>query len=212
MKANSSLAILFYEDALHSSYWWVEGNEDQARQILEKLEAIQEATCKPRLWDGFPEPGLTVIDVLPRDVLQDIANGEGVDLIANEQLNDFLIAAGASAYAELLENVLVKARESLPPTSPGIDGIYADWLENLIINQSDALDTIETDRPKNAPGPIVWVDADKRRFSFMASDALFRLVLLARAAGLSTPETEEAQAFCARYGNKLDALLTVQVG
>ncbi|WP_295401708.1 hypothetical protein [uncultured Thiocystis sp.] len=116
-------------------------------------------------------------------------------------------------HAERLESVLVKAREYLFPTSPGIDGIYADWLENLIINQSDALDTIETDRPKNAPGPIVWVDADKRRFSFMASDALFRLVLLARAAGLSTPETEEAQAFCARYGNKLDALLTtVQVG
>lgn len=115
-------------------------------------------------------------------------------------------------HAELLESVLVKARESLPPTSPGIDGIYADWLENLIINHADALDTVETDRPKNAPGPIVWVDADKRRFSFLASDALFRLVLLARAAGLSTPETEEAQAFCARYGNKLDALLTVQVG
>ncbi|MBK5963849.1 hypothetical protein CCR95_07050 [Thiocystis minor] len=116
-------------------------------------------------------------------------------------------------HTERLESVLAKAREYLFPTSPEIDGIYADWLENLIINQSDALDTIETDRPKNAPGPIVWVDADKRRFSFLASDALFRLVLLARAAGLSTPETEEAQAFCARYGNKLDALLTtVQVG
>ncbi|MBK5966765.1 hypothetical protein CCR95_22475 [Thiocystis minor] len=115
--------------------------------------------------------------------------------------------------AELLENVLVKARESLRSTSPVSDGIYADWLENLIINQMDVLDALASATPKNAPGPIVWVEADKRRFSFMASDALFRLVLLARAAGLSTPETEEAQAFCARYGNKLDAMLTtVQVG
>ncbi|MBK5962540.1 hypothetical protein CCR95_00030 [Thiocystis minor] len=115
---------------------------------------------------------------------------------------------------ELLENVLVKARESLVPIHPGSDeGIYADWLENLIINQPDALDALASATPKNAPGPIVWIEADKRRFSLMPSDALFRLVLLARAAGLSTPETEEAQAFCARYGNKLDALLTtVQVG
>jgi hypothetical protein len=121
--------------------------------------------------------------------------------------------APSADHAELLENVLVKARESLLPTSPVSDGIDADWLENLIINHTDALDALASATPKNAPAPIIWVEADKRRFSFMASDALFRLVLLARAAGLSTPETEEAQAFCARYGNKLDALLTtVQVG
>jgi hypothetical protein len=58
----------------------IEGDEPHARQRLEQLDAIQAATQPPRRWDGFPEPGFTLIDVLTLDTLQRMLSEDG-DLI-----------------------------------------------------------------------------------------------------------------------------------
>ncbi|MBK1720108.1 hypothetical protein [Thiocystis violacea] len=89
--ANQSLAILYYDDAQHSSYWRIEGDAAHARHLLSQLEAIQDATGEPKLWDGLPEPGFTVIDVLPLDTLQRMVSGPATDLMTADQLDGFLI-------------------------------------------------------------------------------------------------------------------------
>lgn len=122
--------------------------------------------------------------------------------------------AGVHPYAELLESVLDCARSELskkdtanPPYAEF--RVWADWLESLISNYADELDSIETEVPIGLPGTIAWVDETDNRYKFMPSTALGQLLLLARQGGLPTGKAQQAESFCIRYGNKLDAILTV---
>lgn len=133
--------------------------------------------------------------------------------------------AGILRYSDLFEKVLERARRFLSgyersehclPAEQKLDAEtralrthQADWLEDLISNFSDELDGIETEVPKREPGPIVWDDGDGNLIRFMPSDALCQLLSLARRRGLSIELSNQAEKFCLRYGNKLDAILTV---
>lgn len=97
--------------------------------------------------------------------------------------------------AEILRNTLM--------------GFQADWLEDLITNFSDELDDIETEVAKGLPGPVTWLTEDMKHVQFMASDAISQLRLLARQHGLKDALSDKAEQFILKYGNKLDAVLTV---
>lgn len=118
--------------------------------------------------------------------------------------------AGVLSNAEVLEKVWEYASKRMSDEQGlkvGHD-IAADWLEDLISNFSDELDGIETEELKGVPGPITWIGADDIKVSFMPSDALNQLRLLARKNGLPDKDADQAEKFCIRYGNKLDAILT----
>ena len=123
--------------------------------------------------------------------------------------------AGVLPYADLLEKVLDHARlllagnHALDSETLVLRTHQADWLEDLITNYADELDGIETEILKSTPGPIVWDDGDGNLIRFMPSDALYQLLSLARRRGLSIELSNQAEKFCMRYGNKLDAILTV---
>lgn len=124
--------------------------------------------------------------------------------------------AGILPPAELLETVLDHARKALDDGKHGISteamkklrNNQADWLEDLITNYADELDGIESEVPKGLPGPISWADGDEEPVSFMPSDALNQLRQLARLGGLPDNLANQAEQFCVRYGNKLDAILS----
>ena len=121
--------------------------------------------------------------------------------------------AGVLKHADLLEAVLDHANKALEikkdfNAAEQMDPIYADWLYDLICNFADDIDDIETVTPSGVPGPIVWQDGNENRFEFMPSTALLRLLTLARNTGLPTDKAQQAEDFCIRYGNKLDAILT----
>jgi hypothetical protein len=123
--------------------------------------------------------------------------------------------AGVLNNSALLECVLDHAQlylEGSPYLEAEIRALreaQAGWLEELISNFSDKLDEIETEIVTNLPGSIRWVDEDGQTFQFMPSDALFQLLHMARMDGLPDDCANRANEFCMRYGNKLDAVLTV---
>jgi len=122
--------------------------------------------------------------------------------------------AGILSNSELLEKVLDHARLALADKH-GLDAEaeklrddQADWLEDLITNYADELDGIENEVLKGIPGPIHWLNGEGVTVRFMPSDALNQLRLLARLGGLPDDQADQAEKFCIRYGNKLDAILT----
>jgi hypothetical protein len=124
--------------------------------------------------------------------------------------------AGILKNADVLELVLDTARARLlrggilaDAATVELRNHQADWLEDLIGNFADELDGIETEVPKGIPGPINWLDVTGKWHRFMASDALYQLLMLAREGGLATDTAQKATDFCNRYCNKLDAILTV---
>lgn len=123
-------------------------------------------------------------------------------------------AAGIVSNAELLEQVLDHARlalagqHGLDTQTEKLRNDQADWLEELISNFADELDDIESEVLKGVPGAITWVNGEGDQIRFMPSDALFKLLPLARQNGLSIELSNQAETFCSRYGNKLDAILT----
>lgn len=114
-----------------------------------------------------------------------------------------------NGYPELLELVLEHARAWMDKQQVKLidDIVYANWLEDLITNFADELDDIETVVPIFSPGPITWNDADIVAHAFTPSAALLRLLLLARMGELPMAKAQEAETFCSKYGNKLDAIL-----
>lgn len=90
--------------------------------------------------------------------------------------------------------------------------VLVDWLDDLVMNYGDILDNIEQQPIKGIPGPISWsLDGQNEKpVSFMASDALNQLRLLARQGGLPDDAADQAEKFCIRYGNKLDAILAYE--
>lgn len=124
--------------------------------------------------------------------------------------------AGVKRPPELLEDVLDHAMQRLGDDHPVVDvdaetllGIQADWLEDLITNFSDELDGIAKEVVTREPGPVVWVDISDASYTFLPSEALTQLIKLAREGGLDDSTAKAAEAFCAQYGRKLDAVLTV---
>lgn len=127
--------------------------------------------------------------------------------------------AGILTNSEVLEEVLDHARLALANTQNQgeeaeilrntLMGFQADWLEDLIANFSDELNDIETEVAKGLPGPVTWLTEDMKHVQFMASDAISQLRLLARQHGLKDALSDKAEQFILKYGNKLDAVLTV---
>jgi hypothetical protein len=123
--------------------------------------------------------------------------------------------AGVRRHADILETMLNAARRQLRNHPLGdaamqkLRNDQADWLEDLITNYADELDGIETEVPKGKPGPIYWLDVAGNQVSFMPSDALSQLRLLARQSGLLDEDSDHIDQFCMKHGNKLDAILTV---
>lgn len=122
--------------------------------------------------------------------------------------------AGIRTNSEILEMVLEGAEEKLKSIQ-GLDeatvhlrNCQADWLEDLISNFADEIDGIESEVVDRLPGQIVWIDEDMKQVQFMPSDAISQLRLLAREAGLDDGVSDQAEKFVAKYGNKLDAILT----
>ncbi len=122
--------------------------------------------------------------------------------------------AGILGYTELLEKVLNDASNTLDSGKHGLDAEaeklrrhQADWLEDLITNYADEIDGIADLPVKNLPGPINWIDGEGNTVSFMSSDALNQLRLLARQGGLPDDLANQAERFCIEHGNKLDAIL-----
>ncbi len=123
--------------------------------------------------------------------------------------------AGILYNSELLEKVLEHARTALAgkhdlnAETMKLRNDQADWLEDLISNYADELDEIENEVPIGIPGQIKWLGGEGATVSFMPSDALNQLRLLARIGGLPDNQADEVERFCVQYGNKLDAILTV---
>lgn len=124
--------------------------------------------------------------------------------------------AGILPIPELLENVYEKATDwlaanarTLPLEEQSLLGSQTDWLEDLIGNFADELDEVAFTVPKGAPGPIVWVGMDNQSCTFLPSDALKRLIDLARQGGLDPLQVKSAEDFNSKFGQKLDAILTV---
>jgi len=85
----------------------------------------------------------------------------------------------------------------------------AAWLEDLLANHAEEIDAIDTARPTSEPGAILWVDAQGRDMLFMPSDALRQLFELAKRASLDIRHTEHCEWFCSKYGDTLDAVVSV---
>lgn len=125
-------------------------------------------------------------------------------------------AAGILPNSEVLELVWDKSTDwlaanarTLPLQEQSLLDSQTDWLEDLIGNFADELDGIASVVPKGAPGPIVWVGMDNESYTFLPSDALKRLIDLARQGGLDPQQVKAAEDFNSKFGQKLDAILTV---
>lgn len=121
--------------------------------------------------------------------------------------------AGILAPSQLFEVVLTHARFSLVSqrdfaNGEELDENYLDWLEYLVLDCSDDLDDIEAAPLTGLPGSVNWTNEDGKNFNFMPSTALFRLISLARLGNLDVDKDKQAQDYCVRYGNKLDAILS----
>lgn len=123
--------------------------------------------------------------------------------------------AGVMLPSDLLEQVLIHARKGiadskdLQPEIRREREVMADWLDDLIMNLMDEIDDIETAPIKGLPHSITWHDGDDKPWTFMPSDAINQLRLLARQGGLPDHLADKAEQFSIRFGNKLDAALTV---
>lgn len=113
-----------------------------------------------------------------------------------------------SQVHEYAEDALGDAPGATTPSGVPF-AVLVDWLDDLVMNFDDILDNIEKQPIKGIPGSISWSldEQDEKPVRFMASDALNQLRLLARQGGLPDDAANQAEKFCIRYGNKLDAIL-----
>jgi len=122
-------------------------------------------------------------------------------------------AAGVLQHSEVLETMLDHARSfldgphALDADTTKLRTVQADWLEELLSNYSDELDAIENEQIKRPPGSIAWMTESGEAVRFMPSDAISQLRLLARLGGLTDELANQAEQFCLRYGDKLDAVV-----
>lgn len=119
--------------------------------------------------------------------------------------------AGMLGHSDLLQEVLEHACVALEDADPATPNLalreaQSGWLEETLVNFWDEIDDIGSTKVTQLPGAITWRCAEAQ-FSFMASDALWQLLALAKTAGLPDNRAEEAARFVARYGNTLDAAL-----
>ena len=114
-------------------------------------------------------------------------------------------------YSVLLEDMLGKARETLGDDVRGAGRLCRlAGRRSFLTNHGERIDDIaDEDLPDGAlPACVTWVREDGRRFQFMPSSAVFALLSKAMN-GLATQDTQDVEMFCQRYGNKLDAILTI---
>lgn len=125
------------------------------------------------------------------------------------------MAAGIMPPSELLEHVLTHARKGIAYSKDlQIEvrrerEVMSDWLEDLLTNLADEVNGIETAQIKGIPHSITWHDGDNKPWTFMPSSAINQLRLMARQGGLPDALADKAEQFSIRFGNKLDAALTV---
>lgn len=117
--------------------------------------------------------------------------------------------ANVRGNADLLEAVWRNALAFNLQRENALDSAYSDWLEELVSNFADELDDIANAFVSSEPGPVVWQDQAMNNHEFLPSQALLRLVQQAKDAGMSANDVQQAECFCAKYGTKLDAILTV---
>lgn len=123
--------------------------------------------------------------------------------------------AGILSNSELLEEVYENARRaadggvSLPSEEMMLLAAQCDWLEDLISNFADELDSIAEEKAEGAPGPVNWQGLDGKSHRFMASSAITSLSLRGRDQGLSDQHYDSVCQFIRDHGNKLDAMLNV---
>lgn len=125
--------------------------------------------------------------------------------------------AGVFSNSELLELLFDHASAGQDvSTAVGVERHLRQaqlaWLEDTITNFADEVDNIETETPIREPQPIHWTAEDNSTVVFKPSEALVALLEIAKTHGdLLTRDADKIQAFCATYGEKLDAMLTVLV-
>ncbi len=126
--------------------------------------------------------------------------------------------AGMLSNAELWEEVLDHALQALDGDH-GLDAekfkrrqIQAAWLGEFLTNFEEQLNDIASVRHASLPRMITWCDRQGHTERFMPSDALVHLRGLARKAGLPDHLADQSERFCMRFGNTLDAALTVLRG
>lgn len=175
----------------------------------EIIDVYGEKDANPYVTAAAEDAGDLVLDSSP--VVSEGEEGAYVlmwKFISNE-------AAGIMYPSDLLEQVLIHARKGIAYSKDlqvevrREREVMAEWLEDLITNLGDKVDDIETETIHGIPHSITWHDADDNAWTFMPSDAINHLRLLARQGGLSDDLADKAEKFCIRYGNKLDAALTV---
>lgn len=116
--------------------------------------------------------------------------------------------AGLMEYPALWELVLDHAREvldddnDLDEATEDLRECQADWLDNLVSEHSEDFASIEDATPVGEPRTVTWLDAE-----FLPSEALRQILGLARTGGLEDKAAEQAEAFCAKYGSKLDTIV-----
>ncbi len=122
---------------------------------------------------------------------------------------------GVVPHSAMLEEVLSCARRALGGAS-GLDAEVrrqlenqAAWLEDLLANYAEEIDAIDSERPRSEPGAILWVDGKGRDMLFKPSDALRKLCELAKLAGMDISHSEHCEWFCSKYGDTLDAVVSV---
>ncbi|WP_298434906.1 hypothetical protein [Ottowia sp.] len=122
--------------------------------------------------------------------------------------------AGVLTNSAMLEEVLSRARRTLEcaggmePEARRLLDNQADWLEDLLTNMADELDTIGSARPASEPGAILWIDGQGRDTLFMPSDAVRNLFELAKLGGLDIRHADHCKWFCSKHGTTLDAVVS----
>lgn len=84
---------------------------------------------------------------------------------------------------------------------------YIDWLEDLIVNHHENIDSIDEHEVKNAPANIRWQIGGGKEISFMPSSALQTINQLVKQFASNYWATEAVSSFLSTYGNKLDCML-----
>lgn len=125
---------------------------------------------------------------------------------------DETLPTDEQSHADSMATMLKFARKALQ-TDPKLPQAstrqeQAAWLDDLLVNFSEEIDELEQTKITGAPTVINWRTKDGSTLTFMPSDALSQLRLIARQHGLPDDVSDALEKFCIKLGNKLDAALT----
>lgn len=124
----------------------------------------------------------------------------------------------APTHSAVWEEILTRAKVTiehpkglLDPETLAIRRHQADWLEELISNYAEELDTVEHEPILRTPQLITWVTKDLGTIQFLATPTLEAFIELANQSGLPLTFRVQAEHFCRQYKDLLNSLFsTVQ--